>query len=120
MPHRQGWSGEPRELARRGWVNSQLPISDLEKVTELRRRGCWACEEQRGASLAVPRCSSPKNLREGALGHVGCETSWRPACAAAGGEQESSPLALGGVLGSCVPAQLAAGRTDCIPVPSGT
>lgn len=40
MPHRQGWSGEPRELARRGWVNSQLPISDLEKVTELRRRGC--------------------------------------------------------------------------------
>lgn len=40
MPHRQGWSGEPRELARRGWVNSQLPISELEKVTELHRRGC--------------------------------------------------------------------------------
>lgn len=120
MPHRQGWSGEPRELARRGWVNSQLPISDLEKVTKPCRRGCgrakssaelrWPCP---GAALQKTSVRVHSDTRD-------VQTSWRPACAAAGGEQESSPLALGGVLGSCVPAQLAAGRTDCIPVPSGT
>lgn len=101
-------------------MNSQLPISDLEKVTKPCRRGCGRAKSS--AELCWP-CPGAALQKTSVRVH---SDTWdvKPAgvlpALQLGASRRAAPWPWGGGLGSCVPAQLAAGRTECVPVPSGT